>query len=367
MAEYIDFDTHVYEPMSVWSDFIEPQFRDRVPTWVQDDSGRLMARIDEQLYPTAPGHPGYARIYGEAAKVDRSGNEPQQRLKYMDSQGAHIQVIFPTLGLAGFPGSVRDGKLAAAYARAYNRYMGEFTSANRERLRGAMLVPANHPELAAEEMRWACKSAGLKLAVLTPTPPGDIPWSDSSRDPIWRAAAECAVTVVFHETTAGCPSNAIGIHRYRGNWPMTYLCTHVMEAMLAFADLILGGTLARFPDLRVGAAEAHVHWLPAWLALIDQNFGAGTKIWSDTSGEAALKLKPSDYFKRQCFVAAFPEDTMLAEALQFAPDSIVVCSDWPHPIAQEHSYEGLRGVASNPGFSEEAKRRLLIENPRRFL
>src|SRR5262249_24211077 len=161
------------------------------------------------------------------------------------------------------------------------------------------------------------------------TPPGDKPWSHPDRDPIWRTAEEMGIPLLFHETTTGALPNAVGIQRYQGNWPMIYLCTHVLEVQLAIADLILGGVLQRFPKLKIGAAEAHIHWLPGWLKLIDQNFGAGTKIWSSQSGEAALDLKPSDYFRRQCMLAAFPEDTMLLEALEVAPDSIVVCSDWP--------------------------------------
>ena len=33
MATAIDFDTHVYEPLSVWTDYLDPKFRDRSPKW----------------------------------------------------------------------------------------------------------------------------------------------------------------------------------------------------------------------------------------------------------------------------------------------------------------------------------------------
>ncbi|MDE8654514.1 amidohydrolase family protein [Novosphingobium album (ex Liu et al. 2023)] len=365
---YIDFDTHLYEPISVWKDYIDPKFRDRAPEWIEKD-GKLMLNLDEKLFPTAPGHGGYAKIYAEDAKVDRSGNDPVSRLGYMDGKGgADVQVIYPTLGLAGFPNSVRDADLAAAFARAYNRYISEFTATDRRRLKGTMLLPANHPEAAAEEMRWAHKHAGLNLAVLTPTPPNDVPWSALEYDPMWQAADELGITVLFHETTAGCPSNAIGIHRYRANWPMLYLCTHVLEAQLAFADMILGGTLAKYPNLRVGAAEAHVHWLPGWLALMDQNFGMGTNIYKDQSlSERELKMKPSEYFRRQCVLAAFPEDTMIAEAMAAAPESIVICSDWPHPIAEEAAANGIQAIETRDELTAAQKQALLVGNAQRFL
>ncbi len=128
-------------------------------------------------------------------------------------------------------------------------------------------------------------------------------------------------------------------------------------------------TERRKPDRRVkiGACEAHVHWVPGWLALMDQNFGAGANIFESASGEVDMKLKPSDYFRRQCLVAAFPEDTMIAEALETEPESIVVCSDWPHPIAEEHSANGIPAVLENPTLTAAQKQALLVDNPRRVL
>jgi predicted TIM-barrel fold metal-dependent hydrolase len=307
-----------------------------------------------------------AKIYGENSTVDRSGNDPATRLKYMDSLGVDIQVVFPTLGMHGFSGSVQDGKLAGAFSRAYNRYMGEFVSKDPRRLRGAMIVPANHPEIAAEEMKWAHKQ-NLNIIYLNPTPPGEIPWSHPSRDPFWRTAEELNLVIVFHESTTGCPPNATGIHRYSQHWSMVYYCTHVVEASLALTDIILGGTLERFPRVRVGAAEAHIHWVAGWLAFMDQQFGTGTKIWADKSGEMKLSLKPSEYFKRQCFVAAFPEDTVIGASLEAARDSILAISDWPHPITAVHAKTGLAYIAERQDLSAADKERLLVGNPMRFL
>jgi len=367
-TQNVDFDTHVYDSLDVWKDYLDPKYRDQAPVWVKDGN-RLLMRLDDKLYPTVPGHPGFARLYGDEPEVDHTGNNPAVRLKYMDAHGADIHMIYPTLGLAGFPGAVRDPGLAAALARAYNRYMGEYTLTDRRRLRGTMLLPANHPEQAAEEMRWAYKNAGMRIAALAPTPPNEIPWSDASRDVMWRTAEELGIGVAFHETTSGALSNAIGIHRYQKRWPLVYLCTHVIEVQLAFTDMILGGTLERFPNLKVAASEAHVHWLPSWMSLLDQQFGAGTQIWKDEGGEFALSLKPSEYFRRQCFLAAFLKDTMIAEAVAAAPESIVVCTDYPHPIASVHGgvAGGLGDLAKNPTLNDTIAKHMLVDNPLRFV
>src|ERR1051326_3451800 len=104
-GKFIDADTHVYEDLRVSSDYIDPQLRARSPRWIDQD-GRLMAEIGGKMFPSMPNHPGMATNYGKDSKSDRSGNDPAVRLQRMDATGTHIQVIFPTLGLAGFPGMV---------------------------------------------------------------------------------------------------------------------------------------------------------------------------------------------------------------------------------------------------------------------
>ena len=366
MAEYIDFDTHVFEPISVWDDYIDPQYKGQGPVFFNDTDGRMKMRLDDQVFPKALSHGGYLRNYGPDSKRDRSGNDPRVRLKYMDAQDVDVQVIFPSLGMAGFS-VVRDPELATALSRAYNRYMGEFTSVDRRRLRGAMLLPVNHPEYAAAEMRRARKDEGLQVAFVNPTPPDDIPWADARYDVFWRAAEECGVTVVFHESTAGATESAVGITRYKANWDMVSLCTPVIEAILAISDLILGGTLEKFPKLKVGSAEAHVQWLPGWLALLDQHCGMGAKIIGPSADTVKLSMKPSEYFRRQCFLAAFPDDSLIAEAYKAAPESILVISDYPHPIAAEKGADGVRGIEKNPTLTPAMVRALLIDNPARFL
>lgn len=365
-VQFVDADTHVYEELSVWTDYVDPRYRDRAPRWVERD-GRLLAEIAGTIFPTMPNHPGMAATYGRDATVDRSGNDPAARLARMDATGAAAHVIFPTLGLTGFPGMVADPDLAGAFCRAYNRYMSEYCAADPARLKGAMILPYNHPERAAAEARWA-HGHGLRLAVSNPTPPDDRAWSDRFYDPVWRTLDELGVPFVLHEITTGCPPHTLGVQRYARTYHMVYLVTHVVEAMLAMTDLIVSGTLQRFGGLRVMLAEAHLSWLPGWLALLDYTYGtigsgsAFARTVRAGSGEALLDELPSEFFRRQCFVSAFPDDPLLAEALGVAPDNVMASTDWPHPVAEGRT--GIDELARREDLSEPAKRRLLADNAR---
>jgi len=150
--------------------------------------------------------------------------------------------------------------------------------------------------------------------------------------------------------------------------PTVLVSLNGVNSMMAGVDWLLSGILERFPNIKVGAAEAHVHWLPGWLSLLDQQFGAGTKMWSAQSGEVMLKLAPSDYFRRQCYLAAFPKDTMIREAYDVAPDSITICTDYPHPVASVYGQaKGLPGVAQNKTLTPQIAHRILYDNPMRFM
>jgi predicted TIM-barrel fold metal-dependent hydrolase len=358
----IDCDTHYWEPISLWAEYLEPRFADRAPRLVSDGD-RLLLQVGEHVYPSVPHHQGLAAVYGpdaslrEQIRADKALSlDASQRLSHMDAESTLAQVIYPTLGMIGFSG-IEDPELAGACARAYNRFTADFAAADPKRLRTTMLVPFNHPEVAASEMRFAKSELGLDIVFTNPTPPGDHAWSDARFDVIWSAASDLEVAVTFHESTVGAGPNAVGINRYAGRAPMIYLCTHTVEVQLAVMDLILGGVLERHPALRVGLLEAHLTWIPGWLQLMDAKFGVTTP------------QLPSDYFRRCIFSAAFPEDPGVREMIDAVGlDNVVFASDWPHPNLVPGDHSGwVDIVGTRTDLTDEEKVALLEHNPCRWL
>ncbi|MBW3668286.1 MAG: hypothetical protein KY443_03645, partial [Actinobacteria bacterium] len=64
----IDCDTHYWEPISIWHDYIDPAFRDRAPQFVEDGN-RLLVQVGESVYPSAPQHAGLAAVYGAEEQI----------------------------------------------------------------------------------------------------------------------------------------------------------------------------------------------------------------------------------------------------------------------------------------------------------
>jgi hypothetical protein len=96
---------------------------------------------------------------------------------------------------------------------------------------------------------------------------------------------------------------------------------------VAVTDLIVHGTLARHPDLRIGVIELGGMWVPGYLPMLD----GGWEFTNRLNGGAVVELdaRPSEYFRRQVRVAAFSYEQ--PDVLtQRAGDLFMLCSDYPH-------------------------------------
>ncbi len=225
-----------------------------------------------------------------------------------------------------------------------------------------MLIPFNHPEIAAQEIRFAREHCGLEVAFANPTPPDETPWSHPRYDIVWSTLEELDVTMTFHESSVGAGPTTVGINRYWADPLMLYLCTHTVEPQLAVMDLIGGGVLHRHPRLKVGLLEAHVSWVKGWMELMDYRLGAAHAVRG-----GPLTMPPSDYFRRQIFVAVFADDVGIAEAFDYlGPDNLVYSSDWPHKSldAVDCSASALEARAD---LTDDMKIRLLETNAGHWL
>jgi predicted TIM-barrel fold metal-dependent hydrolase len=97
----------------------------------------------------------------------------------------------------------------------------------------------------------------------------------------------------------------------------------VQQAFLSFFAL---GTLDRFPALRLGVLEAGSGWIGAFLDRMD-----AVHETISASG-VSLALKPSEYFRRQCFISGDPDETAAPLMIEHVgADCFLWATDYPHP------------------------------------
>ena len=75
----VDADGHILEPLDLWSNYIDPAFRDRAPRIAKGDNGKERLVIDEN--PVGDSRIGIGRIGGVGA---RQGIVAADTLQYKD-------------------------------------------------------------------------------------------------------------------------------------------------------------------------------------------------------------------------------------------------------------------------------------------
>ena len=285
----------------------------------------LMIVSDDKPMPAQ--HTADAMRYNELSPgiMDSHG-----RLKVMDEEGFDASVLYPTAGLAWIP----DSDFHQAVNRALNDWLAEWCSADPKRLLGATNIVAIHDvEAACAEVRRCHDQHGFKAIFLrTCLPNKNVRWWDRQYDPFWATCEELGVAVGFHPFPGDTMEGAAKHFDIIGPEPeLLYMRTPfniVVDAMHALIGVITGGVCERFPGLHLAILESSGGWLVPFLERLDSRF----EYMGHTLPQ--LKMKPSDYFRRQWWISFDPEEAMLRPTAEWlGADRIIWGSDYPHPDA----------------------------------
>jgi hypothetical protein len=171
--------------------------------------------------------------------------------------------------------------------------------------------------------------AGVRLAMIAPALVDGRPLSHRAHDRLWAAFCHHGITPVFH--VASQPrvfSDAWYPDDKQAFVPALEAVFIYVPAALACTDLILNGTLERFPELRIGIVELSSLWVPLYLMMLD----GGSAFTRQINGfePFQLALQPSDYFRRQVRVSSFSYESPSRLVEQVGTDLFMCCSDYPH-------------------------------------
>src|SRR5580698_5537761 len=329
----IDADGHILEPLNLWSDYIEPKYRDKAPKLIRDADGKQRLQVGEQLLGSKK---GLGALGGVGARdgtvVDdtmeyeqgrKGGFDPHARIPDMDLDGIDAAFLYPSIGL--FAGAVQDPRVAAAMARAYNRWLADYCKPYPDRLFGVAMLPMQSVDLAIEEVRYAREVLGMRGGFLRPNPyHGKKMMSDPIYEPFWAVAEDLDFSIGFHEgSTNAMPT--VGVDRFEGDRAARHMISHTMEMMLAAMGVIWGGVVDRHPRLRVAFLESGGGWMAPWLDRMDRHF--------DDHGfnDSAPKMRPSELFQRNCWISFEPVESSIAALADYiGPHKIMWATDYPH-------------------------------------
>ena len=344
----IDADGHVHEEDVMFTDYLEPAFRDRTDGWALNADRNRRFIVDDTDHPPFPKEVSVRKPMTAA-----------NRIKVLDKERIRLAVLFPSAALTA--GSMEPA-FAQAIMRAYNSWMAHWCGENPDRLKFAAPVVLYDIDEAIREAQRAVGELGAVAVSVRPNPAAGKRLDAPDREPFYAAVEELGVPLIVHEST-GDPATTGG-DRYGGMMvPESYLFHHVIshpfEQMMAMMALICGGVLERHPRLKVGFFEAGRR-VAYWLARLDDHF-EHPKLGHYMTG---LTMKPRAYFNRQCVVSCDPGDPTIPLAVQGSgPDKILFATDYPHFDSGGRSVQSFLDVA-NIGPADQ--RRILCDNTLQF-
>ncbi|MGA8723932.1 MAG: amidohydrolase family protein [Acidimicrobiales bacterium] len=378
-----DADAHIMETPMWLRDHAEARFRERLPVlrYTSGNELRQTGSPEEQQRDLLSSfdrlrerHGSDEYRAGEEAEIMQRKNFAatggfiaEDRSRALDLLGFSSQLIFNTFHNQRLHdlehGS--DTELAYAAARAHNRGMLEFCSAD-ARLLPSCYVPLVDPDKAIEATRDALAGGAAALLVASGCPPEFSP-SHTDLFPVWAQAEEAGIPVVFH---VGGTGDLIDPHYFVNGLPVPpdfhggdenfrsvdYMGIPGPPAQ-TLATLIFDGVLERFPDLHIGVIEQGAIWVPSWLRQMESAFEAFCR---HEERLQQLSLRPSEYVHRQVRFTPYPTEDVGWIVAEAGADLVLFSSDYPHVEGGRKPIE--RFETSLGDAAEEVRRLFYVDN-----
>ena len=177
-------------------------------------------------------------------KFPRGGWDLERRLRDMAASEVDVQVlsVCPQTFLYAQPPN-----LAAAFARIQNEQLAKLVKAQPDRFLAIATLPMQAPKLAADELRHAVRTLGLRGAQIGSNVAGKN-LDDPELEPVWATAAELDAFILLH------PINVAGVDRL-SSYYLNNLIGNPLDTTIAAACLVFSGVLERHPSLKICLAH----------------------------------------------------------------------------------------------------------------
>ena len=342
-----DSDLHVMEPPDLWKQYIDPAYAHAAPKGLDEIPRDMRVRVKNhtmlRLGAVRPQRvegrqTGWRQEHDSVyAESEARGWDAASQVAAMDKEGLDLAVLFPSrglfvLGLDSVDAIGSDGLepgYASAIARGYNDWLADFCAHAPDRMFGAAMVAPHDIDGAVLEARRCVEELGFKAVFLAPGCVNRRPWHHPAYDPLWAEIERLDVPLAFHGggQTYLTPYFSLQV------LDKLMLC-HVFNQPLAiqFVTVCLcgGGVLERFPNLRVALLEGNCSWAPWLLDRLDEHYE-----WTGWYEATDLTMKPSEYFRRNCFLGIEAEEATASAYLDwFGDDNLVFSTDYPHGDSQ---------------------------------
>ncbi len=378
--ELIDVDSHVQERPDCWtSRMSKAKWGDRIPHigvvenpefalymvsptakkregWFID--GQPRSPFPSICHAAMPDRETLPAVWDEVPKMVYDARE---RLKAMDRDGVGAQAFYPnSAGPAGDALQALEPDLEEECARAYNDMLvDEFLAVSPRFIPLAIMVYSDIRRTVAEVERSVKRGHKGVVMISTPHQRGLPHFNDRYWDPLWATVQDLGVPVNFHGSggSAKMLFDILPGTSSRRSRAIRGSAGFSLQAQF-FCNFLFSKVLDRFPGLTFVVAESGLGWVPYVLEACDHE-------WEQCRlYDHGYPTRPSDLFRRNCYVDFWYEQVGLQYRHVIGVDRIMWESDFPHPTSiwpesRKHVELSLKGVP------EDERRQILVENAKR--
>ncbi|MGX7680988.1 amidohydrolase family protein [Jatrophihabitans sp. DSM 45814] len=327
---YISADSHVTEPIELYAERVDNEFKSRVPHIVDRDGWRTVEA--EGLAPRKLMSTAQLQVATVGAP------DPEQRQREQSDDGVVAEVVYPTWALnAAFVG---DPSLQMALSRAYNNWALENLMSAHRSLPVAMIPMSDVAGAIAEAQRVTAE--GFR-ALSLPCRLDGREYNDPIFEPFWDAADELGLPLTFHSGTGYEPRLVHG----QGANVLNYVLGAQFDGPRVLLGLAAGGVLDRHQFLRIVATETGASWLGWVMTQAD-----GVYVDHANFSKTKLSDKPSEFIRRQCHATFMVDPVAIKNRDVTGLDCLIWGNDYPHPEgtwpkSQTDAVRQLEGVSDN--------------------
>lgn len=338
LYQLIDADSHINEPPDLWTSRVPAKYRARAPHMQQFEEGDAWivegapAPINFGLNAAAGLDLDVAKPWVRFEEIRPGGYDPKARLREMDTDRVDAAVFFPTPRLSQGVFVNPDPEFHLALVQAYNDWLIEYCSEDRNRLGALPMLPNRGVAQAITELERVIERPEVKGVLIGCYPHGDTE-IEADDDPLWKAVAASGLPLHIHVSLNDTAPSGQGGTKLPGDLRM-------YDAPRRILQLIWSGVFERFPDLQVAVVEVDVGWLPFFKEQADDRYHR------QNLGQTFNLPHPPSYYMEHNFVFTFVSDYFgVKNRHAIGVDRIMWSSDFPHlPANWPHSWRTIEAT-----------------------
>jgi hypothetical protein len=349
----VDTDVHVHESPGGLAPYADMPWR----VALENIADRPETYLDIPSFSPGVSDGSYQAKFPTAHEGARKVFDKDQMRTELNQIDVNLGLLFPD-HLLKLP-VLTQTDYAAAIARAYNHWLVDNWTSQKDGLLGLIVACPHDPQDAARQIAKYADHPEM-VGVYLPCAGLDPLWGNPKYHPIFEAAQHYELPVLLHSVTVTHPVFPFNNHGFDTELAR-HATSHTFSLIVNLVDMITRGTFTRFPRLRVGVSEAGISWMPWLMMRMDKEFLERRR------DVPFLREKPSHYLK-QVYICTQPieepddlGDLVKVMELFDGENTTMFASDWPH-----HDFDHPMKFAQVP-FTEEVLQKVMGGNALRFL